>query len=69
MKNTNKACFGTLARLVLLALICAASAQLSEAQDPFIGQLNTVQVLASTVPTNGDVNPYGVFRVPVSGGS
>ncbi|WP_030259184.1 hypothetical protein [Streptomyces pyridomyceticus] len=30
---------------------------------PFLGPLNTVSPIASTVPANGDVNPYGTFVV------
>jgi hypothetical protein len=33
-----------------------------------LGQLNGVTQVASTVPANGDVNPYGVAVVPASGG-
>ncbi|GAA2358895.1 hypothetical protein [Dactylosporangium salmoneum] len=33
---------------------------------PFINQFNKVDVVASTVPDNGDVNPYGVAVVPRS---
>ena len=31
---------------------------------PFLGKLHTIDTLASTVPMNGDVNPYGVAVVP-----
>ena len=34
----------------------------------FVGSLNTVATVASTVPANGDVNPYGVAIVPRSDG-
>jgi hypothetical protein len=34
----------------------------------FIGALNHTRVVASTVPKNGDVNPYGVAVVPRSTG-
>ena len=34
----------------------------------FIGGLNTVKTVASTIPANGDVNPYGVAIVPKSHG-
>jgi len=34
----------------------------------FIGPLNQTKVIASTVPANGDVNPYGVAVVPRSTG-
>ena len=38
------------------------------APGPFIGPFNTVQTLASTVPKNGDVNPYGVAVAPLTQG-
>lgn len=34
----------------------------------FIGPLNTVTTIASTVPANGDVNPYGIVRIDRSVG-
>jgi hypothetical protein len=36
---------------------------------PFIGQFSTISSLGSTVPANGDVNPYGIVNVPRSVGS
>lgn len=53
-------------RLGLLALACFALVQLHAAEPSFIGGLNTINTVSSTVPSNGDVNPYGIFRVPVS---
>lgn len=47
-----------------LALAPAAAA----ASAAFIAPFNTVQTLASTVPKNGDVNPYGVAVAPVTTG-
>jgi hypothetical protein len=38
------------------------------AAGPFVGPFNNVQTLASTVPKNGDVNPYGTAVVPASHG-
>jgi hypothetical protein len=35
----------------------------------FIGSLHTVTEVGSTVPVNGDVNPYGIVTVPRSVGS
>jgi hypothetical protein len=35
---------------------------------PFVGPLHTVSTIASTVPGNGDVNPYGTAVVPRSDG-
>ncbi len=36
---------------------------------PFIGQFHTLTSLGSTVPPNGDVNPYGIVPVPHSDGA
>jgi hypothetical protein len=38
------------------------------AATPFLSQLTKVSTLASTVPANGDVNPYGIVMVPSSVG-
>ena len=40
----------------------------ASADSTFIGPLNTVTPLASTIPQNGDVNPYGVAVIPRSTG-
>jgi hypothetical protein len=34
----------------------------------FLAPLKTVSTIASTVPTNGDVNPYGIVLIPSSSG-
>jgi len=51
--------------MFLLGFIVAFAATKSNAQEPssILGQLGTPQVL-STVPGNGDLNPYGVAFVP-----
>jgi hypothetical protein len=38
------------------------------AATPFLAQLTKVSTLTSTVPANGDVNPYGIALVPASVG-
>ena len=35
---------------------------------PFLGSLKTVSTIGSTVPANGDVNPYGIALLPTSVG-
>ena len=40
----------------------------ASAATPFLSPLNRVSVIASTVPGNGDVNPYGVAVVHRSTG-
>jgi hypothetical protein len=49
--------------VVVLLLMPAA-----EAAAPFIESFNHVHTIASTVPHNGDVNPYGVAVVPATNG-
>jgi hypothetical protein len=36
---------------------------------PFIGQFSTISSVGSTVPANGDLNPYGIVTVPRSIGT
>jgi predicted lipoprotein with Yx(FWY)xxD motif len=40
----------------------------SASSAPFLANLKTVSKVASTVPANGDVNPYGIVTVPTSVG-
>ena len=49
---------------VLLAGACLFSAAADDSEKPFLGHLNNIKDIASTVPANGDVNPYGVAVVP-----
>src|SRR5262249_2431483 len=58
----------TLALACGVAALALAAAPAATAAGPFIDPLNNRQTLASTVPKNGDVNPYGVAVVPTSAG-
>jgi hypothetical protein len=40
----------------------------SASASPFLADLRTVSNVASTVPANGDINPYGIVSVPTSVG-
>ena len=56
--------------LGLTALIVATADGVARAtNNSFIGPFDTITTISTTVPTNGDVNPYGVARVPRSKGS
>ena len=48
----------------LIALNVPFCAALYAGEDSFIGSMHTIKAHASTVPSNGDVNPYGVGVVP-----
>ena len=52
----------------LLAGSGMATAAPANFSNSFIGPLNNTKVISSTVPKNGDVNPYGVAVVPRSTG-
>ena len=54
---------------IALAAFAIAPAAEAGTNSSFIGQFNKIKTIASTVPGNGDVNPYGVAVVPSSTGS
>jgi hypothetical protein len=54
---------------VCAALILAVGALSARAQENHSSTQPHISVIASTVPANGDVNPYGIARVPQSSGS
>ncbi len=53
---------------LIVGALAIAPAIASAASSSFIGSFNTVTNIASTMPANGDVNPYGVAVVPSSKG-
>ena len=59
--------------LAVVALCAIAGAvcfgQSPESRPSFIGPFGSIKATASTVPQNGDVNPYGVAVIPASAGS
>ena len=55
--------------LLLAALLGGASGSVRADPGSFLGRFTTVSVVASTVPANGDVNPYGVAVVRASAGN
>ncbi len=59
----------TIAATGALLAASGALAASANASTTFIGSLKHTKVVASTVPANGDVNPYGVAVVPRSTGN
>ena len=51
-----------------LGLAGTASGTAGAASPPFLSHFTSVTTVASTVPANGDVNPYGIVSVPMSTG-
>jgi len=54
---------------VVAALATVGASPAGARPEPFLADFNTVSTVASTIPTNGDVNPYGIANVPQSIGS
>lgn len=59
---------GAVALAVGVTTVGITAAGAAAAAKPFLTQLNTVSSIGSTVPANGDVNPYGVALVSSSTG-
>ena len=58
-----------LSRTIATILLIAALPTSSRAAGSFLGSLSHVGTVATTIPANGDVNPYGVVVVPKTAGS
>jgi hypothetical protein len=52
-----------------VAVALADSSSAGAAPVPYLSHFSSVTEVASTVPANGDLNPYGVATVPFSAGS
>jgi hypothetical protein len=61
--------FGLVAATVGVGVSLLIASPGAGATTSFLGGLNGITTLAPTVPTNGDVNPYGVAVVPRSVGN
>ncbi len=59
----------SLAALLASACLALVPAGALAYDHPFIGAFSTLTSLGETVPSNGDVNPYGIVTVPRSIGS
>ena len=69
MKGTRRHAAGLAAIVTTTAGLLAGTGLMAGSASaggfaPFVGPLHRTSVLASTVPGNGDVNPYGVAVVP-----
>ncbi|HMA33710.1 MAG TPA: hypothetical protein VKY74_04450 [Chloroflexia bacterium] len=53
----------------LAALLALTPTLVSASGSSYIGPFNTINVISSTVPANGDINPYGTVVVPTTVGA
>ncbi|MDH6108815.1 sugar lactone lactonase YvrE [Kitasatospora sp. MAP12-15] len=66
MRARVKTGLAAAASLLLGSAAAAVAAPTADARDTFTGPLHTVSTIASTIPGNGDQNPYGTVAVPQS---
>jgi hypothetical protein len=68
--NPTRRWAGAIAAVVTAGLLAGGGimATSANASATFIGPLKHTKIIASTIPQNGDVNPYGVAVVPTSTG-
>jgi hypothetical protein len=55
--------------VLAVAVLALSTSVIADDQRPFLDRFDAVNLIASTVPGNGDVNPYGIAVVPESVGS
>ena len=55
-------------QIVGVSVLVLAAARVLSAEQPADPKAHNINIVSSTIPSNGDVNPYGVFRVPRSAG-
>jgi hypothetical protein len=48
----------------LVVLSISAGPLLADGDGAILNKLKTIKTISSTVPANGDINPYGLVRVP-----
>src|SRR5271165_3223144 len=65
--NRRTRMLGALLAMLLCAAVLPAAAGAFESS--FLASLSQVTPIGSTVPPNGDLNPYGIVRVPASVGA
>jgi hypothetical protein len=65
----GKGLMPAIAAVIAVAVVVPSAAAKPKAPQSFVGPFNAIDTVASTVPANGDVNPYGVAVVPESKGT
>jgi hypothetical protein len=69
MSIRMRAVAATLAVGLLTAAVASGGAAAQGTSHPFLSSLHTIETIGTTVPANGDVNPYGLALVRSSIGS
>ena len=64
MELNSRLCFRVFVLGPALWFMAVANSTARADDGSFIGALDTVSTISTTIPVNGDVNPYGIARVP-----
>ena len=62
--STKMKSLSVLSTTTVLGLLFLAQVSVAYAQQVATGRPKTITTISSTIPSNGDLNPYGVFRIP-----
>jgi len=69
VNNRNHKLHAVLGTVGVLGMLLVTGLSLAYAeQHPAGAKPHTISTISSTIPSNGDINPYGVFRIPRSAG-
>jgi hypothetical protein len=69
MTRATRAAVATLIAALIAGVAAIGGAAAQGMSAPFLKSVHRIKTIASTVPANGDVNPYGLALVPHSAGS
>jgi hypothetical protein len=69
MTRATRAAVAALAAGLIAGVAAIGGAAAQGVSAPFLKSIHTIKTIASTVPANGDVNPYGLALVPHSAGA
>jgi hypothetical protein len=61
--DTKMTLVSVLSTITVLGLFLVAQVSGAYAQETASSRPQTITTISSTIPSNGDINPYGVFRV------
>jgi hypothetical protein len=70
MKNLKSILSSVLCAVAVSGIVLVSNVQIASAEQPAVpAKSQAITTISSTVPANGDVNPYGIFRITRTAGS
>ena len=70
MNDRNHKSLLVMCAVGVLVVTLMTGVRVASAEQPAVpAKPHTISTISSTVPANGDVNPYGIFRIPRTAGN